>query len=93
MHGINIIFCRKTVERTNKIPFHKPHVAITEDIVYPKQNPLKATIKYTIDIPITVDPINHSIIASTIFLFIESFSNTISFIYLFSFKDYMNEVI
>ena len=92
MHGINIIFCKKTVERINRIPFHKPHVAITDEIVYPKQKPLKATTRYTIDIPITVDPMNHSIKASTTFFFIESLSKTMSFISLFSFKDDINEV-
>ena len=42
-----------------KYRFPIPKVAITDDIVYPKQKPLYIIIPYTIGIPITVDPTNH----------------------------------
>ena len=56
-----------------------------EEIVYPKQKPLKQIVIYTIDIPITVDPINHKNIASTQFFLSESFNNSNSFILLLFF--------
>ena len=48
------------------ILFRVPSVNIIEEIVYPKQNPLKHIVIYTIDIPITVEPINHKNNASKI---------------------------
>ena len=35
-----------------------------EDIVYPIQKPLNANIKYTIGIPINVEPTNHNVIVN-----------------------------
>ena len=91
MQGIKKMFCSKIVDIKNNIPLPIPHVSIIDDIVYPKQNPLKHIVKYTIDIPITVEPINHKKTASTQFLLIESFNNANSFILLSSFKLLINE--
>ena len=63
IHGIIIIFCANKLVMLNNIPFAVPKVVIMQDIVYPKEKPLNITIKYTIGIPITVEPINHIIIA------------------------------
>ena len=51
IQGIKNRFCNISVETKNNIPFQVPQDNIIEEIVYPKQNPLKPIIKYTIDIP------------------------------------------
>ena len=75
-HGINIIFWRNIVESKNKEPLAVPNVNIIDDIVYPKQKPLNKIIKYTITIPITVEPINHSDITKLKFLKTDSLSKS-----------------
>ena len=70
----------------NIIPFPVPSTYISADIVYPKQKPLKHTIKYTSSNPITVEPISHKSVATIILFFIESCNVCSSFISLFSFN-------
>ena len=57
------MFCRSKLNIVNNVPFNVPNASIMHDIVYPKEKPLNATIKYTTGIPMTVDPINHIITA------------------------------
>lgn len=59
MHGMNIMFCSSILVTKNSIPLPVPQIATLEEIVYPKQKPLNATIPSTIGIPITVEPTNH----------------------------------
>ena len=73
--GIKRIFCNSKDVIVNKIPLPVPNVAILEDMVYPKQNPLYAIIPYTIGIPITVEPTNHSPNANTKLEINVSFNN------------------
>ena len=63
------------VIKINNIPFPIPIITIIDDIVYPKQNPLYSTIPNTIGIPITVEPINHILIASFKFSINEFFKS------------------
>ncbi len=65
------MFCSSIDERINIVPFLNPNVAITLDILYPRQNPLKHIVPYTTNIPITVSPANHNNNARNRFLFIE----------------------
>ena len=59
IHGIKIRFCSNMLVAKNKIPFPVPNTAMLDEIVYPRQKPLNATIPKTIGIPTTVEPINH----------------------------------
>ena len=74
MHGIKIKFWIKIVIIVNNIPFPVPNIAIKAETVYPIQKPLKAIIKNTIGIPISDNPINHSINDSFKFLKIDCFN-------------------
>jgi len=65
------------LENKNKEPLAVPNVKIIDDIVYPKQKPLNKIIKYTITIPITVEPINHSDNTNIKFLKAESLNKSI----------------
>ena len=44
-HGITIRLLKNIVKKKNKHPLPTPKVQIMEDRLYPKQNPLKQTIK------------------------------------------------
>ena len=64
MQGMRIKFCNNIEVIKNMLPFPVPKVAISDETVYPKQNPRYPTIPKTIGIPITVEPANHITIAN-----------------------------
>ena len=49
MHGIKKIFCSNILDAISKLPFPVPNIAITVEIVYPKQKPRKAITRYKIE--------------------------------------------
>ena len=73
--GINIIFCKNIVIKTNIKPLILPNTYTHDAIVYPKQNPLNSNIPKTIGIPIIVVPENHNNKTNNIFPFISSFNS------------------
>lgn len=77
--GITNKFCNNNNMSTKIIPLEIPIMLMHAAIVYPKQNPLYATIPNTAGIPIIVVPKNHKPIASMIFCPILVFSNSIKF--------------
>lgn len=87
MQGMYIIFCNNIAESEKNIPFGLPNIATKDDIVYPKQNPLKAIIPYSIGTPITVHPTNQIKTDKSVFSIIEFFKSSNLLISLFSFKE------
>ena len=75
IQGIKMRFCNNKVDAKNNIPFPVPHIAIAEEMVYPKQKPLNATIPMTNGIPITVEPANHMKSTKITLLVIDFFNN------------------
>lgn len=80
VQGIAIIFFNNIVDKKRIIPLLVPNIYIIEEVVNPKQNPLKHTIKYTRSSPITVEPISHNNTTISMFFSIDSFKITNSFI-------------
>ena len=80
VQGIAIIFFNNIVDKKRIIPLLVPNIYIIEEVVNPKQNPLKHTIKYTRSSQITVEPISHNNTTISMFFSIDSFKITNSFI-------------
>ena len=80
-HGIAIKFCKSILLIAKMLPLFTPKIEIKADIVYPKQNPLKHIIMYTVELRIQIrTPIERLLIN-------EFLSTDISEMLLFSCKD------
>ena len=92
MHGIAIMLCNSILANIKITPFFIPNTETKDEIVKPKQKPLKHIIMYTIIKPITVELRIHNKIPIERLLNKEFFKIILSVIFPWVFKELIKEV-